>query len=464
MIYLIQDCYKDDNGNFVDILKIGYSSKPFKESRENQYKTHNYGFKLLQEREGDTELENYLHKRFSKYLLPDSYEWFYYNEEIINGFNVIQNIIATTKEKYIENIKCYLLNTLERPEELYKTYKNNIIEELQNYPEYNKEEEIIYKQRIKEVFELGYSIIKENIEKDCILSNPYFDDIPEEITIDRLNKNPWKNHAELYYRLNTTKKSKEDFEEYLEKKKKETEELLLSYQTSPTSSSKHALAKTYKDLAMFKKYKDNFVAVNEKMGSDLKPVFNKLVMIAEMRAFEIQQTDYANRFSVFNALESIVETEDLNEYLDEFYSLSTRNKYKYLCSLSESVVSSLLPHLPTNFQNYYTVLGPSRIKALRYNVTDIKKEYEGIMGNQNIDIGAKIYEEFVVGGRYTKTYIKDRLGTLYKELGYSKSPKATDLEDYFILNTCRINNEETGKRDAGYLIVSKKEIEIKKGG
>jgi hypothetical protein len=84
MIYLLQDCYKDSNGIYHDILKIGYSDKSFKESRELAYNTHNFGYHLLFERPGDKELEKYLHNYFKKYQV--STEWFIYDEKIINEF------------------------------------------------------------------------------------------------------------------------------------------------------------------------------------------------------------------------------------------------------------------------------------------------------------------------------------------------------------------------------------------
>ena len=49
MIYLLQDCYKDENGKYHDVLKIGYSSKFFQKGRKSQYDSHNYGYKLLSE-------------------------------------------------------------------------------------------------------------------------------------------------------------------------------------------------------------------------------------------------------------------------------------------------------------------------------------------------------------------------------------------------------------------------------
>lgn len=112
MIYLIQDCYKDENNNYIDILKIGYSDKPFMESRNNQYKTHNYGYKFLGEREGDTKFEHYLHEKFKSFRLSNDSEWFIYNSSIVNEFFTIdedeKNIIVT-KEQYISNIQFYLI-------------------------------------------------------------------------------------------------------------------------------------------------------------------------------------------------------------------------------------------------------------------------------------------------------------------------------------------------------------------
>ena len=282
-------------------------------------------------------------------------------------------------------------------------------------------------------------------------------DLPQILGRQRLDENPWKNYAEFYYRLNTKEKTQEEFNEYIQKKIRKTENSLLTYQSSPTLSSKHDLAKDYQFIAKTRRYKVDYVAVNEHGGSDLKPTFNKLVMISEQRAFEIQQVDYADRFSMFNALDKQVETDDINEYINTFYSFShISEKYKYLCSLPESVVLSIFSHLPSSFQNYYTVLGKNRIIALRYNITDMKREYEGIIGNQGINIRDYITSAFNVNEEYTKAEVKKKLKEIYDSLGYSKTPKAVDLGDYFIISNCRIQNDKTGKRDAGYRIINVK--------
>ena len=90
MIYLIQDAYIDENDNFHRILKIGYTSNL--DTRLSQYTSHNFGFKLLDSREGDEELEKLLHYHFNKYLIKESHnrEWFEYNNEIINNFSRLE--------------------------------------------------------------------------------------------------------------------------------------------------------------------------------------------------------------------------------------------------------------------------------------------------------------------------------------------------------------------------------------
>ena len=300
------------------------------------------------------------------------------------------------------------------------------------------------------------SFVFSDANVDC-LSVDITLDLPQILGRQRLEENPWKNRAELYYKLNTKEKTQEEFNTYLNNKINETNDLLNVYGKA-VGSEKKSLAKTYRAVAKMKKYKANFVAVDEHAGSDLKPVFNKLVMISEMRAFEIQQYDYKDRFSVFNVIAGEVsDIEDINLRLNEFYSLkSAAAKLRFLCSLDESTALSCLPHLPEEYVNYYTVLGIERIKANGYNITDVKKEYEGIIGNQEVDIRSAILMEFSVGEKVSKNNVKEKLKKLYKNLGYSKTPRAVDLGEYFIIKNCKIPKPD-GTRDNGYEILKIKE-------
>jgi len=281
-------------------------------------------------------------------------------------------------------------------------------------------------------------------------------DLPQILGRQRLDENPWKNRAEFYFILNTAKISQEDFNNYLERKKRATNNLLEAYNTNNNLEVKHDLAEAYQQLAKTLNYKDNFVAVDKHNGSDLKPVFNKLMMLSEMRAFEIQQVDYKDRFSVFNAIgEANKDTDiDANLYVESILSFQyLPDKFRYLCSLDKEIALQCLPHLPEIFVNYYTILGPDRIKALRYKTSDMKREYEGMIGNSKIDIKSLVLSSFTVGDKIPKSTIKNKLRDLYNSAGYSKTPKGTDLEEYFIVKSCKIQNSD-GTRDNGYEILS----------
>ena len=85
-------------------------------------------------------------------------------------------------------------------------------------------------------------------------------------------------------------------------------------------------------------------------------------------------------------------------------------------------------------------------------------EWERIKNNSELerDLISAIESVFKVGERYTKAQIKEKLREIYQELGYKQSPKATDLEKWFILKSIMFTNKETGKRDAGFEILSRK--------
>lgn len=299
------------------------------------------------------------------------------------------------------------------------------------------------------------SFIFSDANVDC-LSVDITLDLPQILGRQRLDENPWKNRAELYYKTNTKEITQDEFRKTIEAKIKSTEDLLQGYKEMISPASKHEFAKKARTAAKLTNYKDDYLAVDEHAGSDLIPVFNKLMMISELRAFEIQQYDYKDRVTVFNAIvKEGVEIDKVSVALNEFYINISRvsDRYKFLCSLDPSIVKSCLPHLPESFVNYYTVLGPERIKACGYNVTDMKKEYEKIIGNQGVDVSSAVIKEFSVGEKLSKILAKDRLKKVYDSIGYSKTPKAVDLGDYFIIKNCKIPKPD-GTRDNGYEILA----------
>ena len=289
-------------------------------------------------------------------------------------------------------------------------------------------------------------------------------DLPQILGRQRLHENPWKNRATLLYKtLNSSKvKDKDIFEKELERKINTTNNLLSAYQTSASSEVKHSLAGAYQDRARAESYKKDYVAVNTHDGTDLKPVFNKLVMVSEKRAYDIQQLDYADRFTVFNQVSKLISSgtrKNILDFLGDFEALDNfTDKMRLICEadLSDEERSFILTQVPVSYMNYYLKLGPSRLYALGYNITYVKREYSDAINFDSDVLKKNIVSNFEVGKVYTFSMAKDIIKNIYSSLGYNKTPRANDLENYFEVKEKKITNKETGKRDHCYEILNKK--------
>ena len=308
-----------------------------------------------------------------------------------------------------------------------------------------------------------------------IFSDANIDSLTVDITIDlpqilgrqRLEENPWKNRAELYYKTLDSKKAmtQEDFDIVRDQKIKKTQNLLLSYKLTPTNDAKHDLAEAYQIVAKTMNYKDNYVAVNTHGGNDLRPVFNNLVMINDMRSYEIQQVDYKDRFRVFNALGKQIKQSDLIQKIlqefDEQQYFTGKMKYLYSLNMDEDVAKQVLDNIyDTSYSKYYWTISAGRAGSLNYQKGNLEKEYQSIINPKDTsyienEVKQKILLTFQVDSRYLKSDIKETLRKIYTELGYDKTPKAGDLDTYFEIKECKITNS-LGKQDHGFKIIKKK--------
>ena len=305
-----------------------------------------------------------------------------------------------------------------------------------------------------------------------IFSDANVDSLTVDITIDlpqilgrqRLEENPWKNRAELYYKTLDSKKAltQEDFDAIREQKIKKTNDLLNSYQDTRREA-KHTVAETYQFVAKAANYKDNYIAVNTHGGSDLIPVFNNLVMINDMRSYEIQQVDYKDRFRVFNALGAQIKQSDLiQKILQEFENqkfFTGKMKYLYSLHMDEDIAKQVLDNIyDTHYAKYYWTIPANRAGSLSYQKGELEKEYQAIISGEKLSLEEekakeKILQTFLVDNKYSKPDIKEMLRKIYEDCGYDKAPKASDLEQYFEIKLCKATTLSTGKQDNGFKII-----------
>lgn len=291
-------------------------------------------------------------------------------------------------------------------------------------------------------------------------------DLPQILGRQRLTDNPWKNRAELYFKTLKTSKSltKEDFESLIQKKLKSSQNILKGFDLLQNNPDPEP-CQEYKEMLDLQvnvlNYQKDYVCLNKHGGKNSYPVLNQLVMISEKRAFDVQQIDYKDRFTVFNKLACNGLSHDLGLILATFNSYSDfYSKMKFLCELDlmEEVKLLILDQSPIMYKNYYLGLGPDKLKSIGYSITKANK----VMGDKNRlkleVVKSKILSTFEIGKRYSLYDIKSTLREIYCDSDYSKTPKAIDLAEFFEIKAVLIKDKETGKLVNGYKILSLKSL------
>jgi hypothetical protein len=311
---------------------------------------------------------------------------------------------------------------------------------------------------------LGADFYSDNA-RTFILSDANIDSLAVDISLDlpqilgrqRLNENPWRNRGEFYYKINGKEIPREEFDDKVRKKDETTAKKLENFQQVPH---KDVQISDFEKVIKLENYKDDYVGVNYHGGSVPIAVPNYLVRLAEERAFDIQQLDYKDRFSVFNSLlnnnlTGYSVTKKIYDTLTKFESFTNfKDKFCYILdpslNLNKEEFNFILDQIPLGFRDKINVLGIERCRELcskrsAFNVTRLKEEYEDCLKQKSTNnLKSSILEEFKVGEKYSKNFIKEKLSEIYKNHSLTKkTAKATDINEYFeTKNSTRIVDDK----------------------
>ena len=222
-----------------------------------------------------------------------------------------------------------------------------------------------------------------------------------------------------------------------------------------------------KDSIEVSKYSRDFVSISSKTNM---PVYNKFIELADRRAWKISQVDYQDSINVTKALSELSydlsggDSEDYEIVLQNFiYEFERTNKFpeklQVYCEYLDNYKNSIFIFnnirifvKEPEYQKYYDFYGTQGCKAKKFRKKDLEQGFtDNIKNDEN-----NIVNIFNIGASYTKKDIKQKLKDIYSSLGISKTPKATDLEKYFVIDEVKISNPETGKRENGFKLISKK--------
>ena len=158
---------------------------------------------------------------------------------------------------------------------------------------------------------------------------------------------------------------------------------------------------------------------------------------------------------------SIELEKEVQDFLDnKFYSTGIfEKKMKMYCEFMDlhqgnKEVSDIIYFKikDPKYRKYYNFYGTPGCKAVSYKEKSLKL---GMIDVSKIDeLSSVVYKKFQVNSRYTLKEIKSTLQDIYRDLGITSKPKATDLDKYFSLTRTKFSDPKTKKRIEGYLLKS----------
>ena len=283
-------------------------------------------------------------------------------------------------------------------------------------------------------------------------------DIPQILGRQRLDINPFRHDAVIYYKTKPNCLSEQEFRLQQKAMELETEQFINGFNNAPDSM-KERLIKLVRDRADDKKFIDDYVDVLQVNGRQTLGI-NTLVQMAMWNKWH-QRSHYYNNScqlttSIQSAITKNVKQNEVKNFEQQYYSASDKDRLKVYsdfrntCSSHYAIILQN-PFIDIHYHDWYDKLGYDELARLNFDEQKVEQEYDYHCNHGPII--QKCRETFTVGNFYTKPEVKNILQQIYDGLGLvGKKAKATELEGYMNVRE-RMVTDSTGNRKEGYLIL-----------
>ena len=169
---------------------------------------------------------------------------------------------------------------------------------------------------------------------------------------------------------------------------------------------------------------------------------------------------YQSKTIKSNSLEYHDEEDKIvTDFLDNhFYRTNIfEEKMKMYCEFMDTygnnsyIFAAIIHKIDPKYKTYYDLFGTSGCRAVRYEEASLRGRVSNNL--KSSDLKEKLISYFKIGSKYELKTIKLTLKSMYLDLGITKTPKATELENYFNISETMITDSVTKKRNKGYLIL-----------
>ena len=292
-------------------------------------------------------------------------------------------------------------------------------------------------------------------------------DLPQIVGRQRNRNNPFKNNIAIFYKTIQGENIENilEFNNKQSQRRENSDALLDIYGRCKTDIERANLLKKIKADIDLSNYSDDFISISKKTG---EPVYNSFIEIANERAWEVSQVEYQDKITVTKSIlkqgynPSIYHDEDdkiVCEFLNSrFYKTNIfEEKMKMYCEFMDKyknnpyVLALIIHKVDPKYKTYYDIFGTSGCRAVRYEEASLRGKVSNNL--KSSDLKERLISYFKVGSKYSLKDLKFNLGLIYKDLGITKTPKASELINYFDVSEVKIYDSVLKKQNKGYLIL-----------
>lgn len=296
-----------------------------------------------------------------------------------------------------------------------------------------------------------------------IFANPLIKSMTVDVSVDlqqiigrqRLDENPFRNSATLYFNTRKQKVTKEELEETIKEKKESTQKQIDNFNAVPNKAEQlRMMESNIKQQG----HQEHYCCILKDANDNMMIVENELIEISERRACEVTNKIYNQDWSMYAALKAgatVTKSSDSNdpEIQKIFKEWKSDNifqrKAKLFCDLYDKSPTLLdgCTFIEGKFRKYHEALGREGFETLHWREDNIKKALEPTPFDKlpKDKIAAELIKALRLGEKYTKSDIKDMLTSIYKQLGIAGTPSASDVSEYLTCSdkTIRIKGKPT---------------------
>lgn len=281
-----------------------------------------------------------------------------------------------------------------------------------------------------------------------IFANPLVKSMTVDVSVDlqqiigrqRLDTNPFRNTATLYFNTRKSKVTEEELENSIKEKKDKTKKQIDNFNAVPN---KDEQLQMMENTIRQQGHKEHYCCIIKDADNNVRIVENEILEISERRAWEVTNRIYNNDFSMYRALrvgavvtKSSGSDEPEVQRIFKEWNLDNQfpRKARLYCDLYDNFPELLegCTFIEGKYKKYHDALGKEGFEALCWREDYIRQAIEPTPFDKlpKDQIAVKLIDALKTDKTYTKSEVKDLLQDIYKELNITGKPSASDISEY----------------------------------